>query len=336
MHNLKKTMKTMMIKTPILPVLIIFFILSMLFVPNFSTVYNLKNLLLQTSDILIVSCGLTFVVLNGGIDFSVTATLTLASVIGAYIMALSSIAVNPVLAIIVAIVVMLVIGLIIGLINGVAVAKFKIPSFIATMATQLTFTGIAVLFAMTVTGKASINGITEGFFVLGGIGNYFIIPIIISLTVFLFSHWLLTYTKFGREVYAIGNNNLCADISGISVAKTTIKIMVISGVLAALAGIILTARNEAGVASLGDKMFISIISCVIVGGTSTAGGSGGVKNTFYGVLFITLLNNAMNLLRVEWNLLMVFQGILILIAMFTAIKVKKTRTLKLVEKKNEK
>lgn len=331
MVNLNKKLKDIVMSSPILPVVIIFFILSALFIPNFASIYNLKNLLLQSSDVLIAACGLTFVVLNGGIDFSVTATLTLASVVGAYIMALSPIAATPMIAIPVAITVMISIGLIIGIINGIAVSKLKIPSFVATMATQLAVTGVAVLFTMTLTGKASINGIVKEFFVLGGGGDYFLLPIIISFGICFFCHWLLTYTKFGREVYAIGNNNLCAEVSGISVKKVTMKIMILSGVLAAIAGILLTARNEAGVASLGDKMFISLISCVIVGGTSTAGGSGGIKYTLYGVLFITLLNNAMNLLQIEWNLLMILQGILILIATLVGIGVKRKRRLSLME-----
>jgi len=327
MNRIKEYAKGILVETPILPVLALFFILALLFVPNFATVYNIKNYFLQVSDVLIVACGLTFVVLNGGIDFSTTATLTLGSVIGAYIMALSPVAQTPVLAILLAIMSMLGIGIVIGLINGFAVAKMKIPSFVATMATNLIFSGLAVLLCMELTGKASIHGITSIFFVLGGSGKYYFVPIIIAALCCLFSHWLLTKTKFGREVYSIGVNNVCSEVSGIRVGRTTILLMVLSGLFASIEGIILTARNEAGVASLGDKMFLVIIACVIVGGTSTAGGFGGIKQTLYGVLFITLLNNAMNLLQVQWNLLMVFQGVLILIATLVGIRVKNSRKL---------
>ncbi len=327
MNKMKAQAKGILIDAPILPVLIVFFVTATFLVPNFATTYNIKNYFLQVSDLLVVSCGLTFVVLNGGIDFSVTATLTLGSVMGAYIMALSPIADNPAVSIPVAIITMLGIGLLVGLINGFAVAKLKIPSFIATMATNLVFSGIAVLLCMNLTGKSSINGISNEFYVLGGSGSFFFVPIAISGLCCLFCHWLLSRTKFGREVYAIGTNNVCAEVSGVNVKKVTVYIMLLASMFAAVEGILLTARNEAGVASLGDKMFLAIIACVIVGGTSTSGGSGGIKQTLYGVLFITLLNNTMNLLQVEWNLLMLFQGVLILIATLVGINVKQSRRL---------
>jgi len=327
MNRMKTQARDILLDTPILPVLIVFFIWSVVFVPNFATAYNIKNYFLQASDLLVVACGLTFVVLNGGIDFSVTATLTLGSVMGAYIMAMSPVAGNPVVSIPLAILTMMGIGLVVGLINGFAVAKLKIPSFIATMATNLVFSGLAVLLCMNLTGKSSISGISKEFFILGGSGNYFFVPIAISGVCCLFCHWLLRSTKFGRDVYSIGINNVCAEVSGVKVKKVTVSIMVLSGLFAAVEGILLTARNEAGVASLGDKMFLAVIACVIVGGTSTSGGFGGIKQTLYGVLFITLLNNTMNLLQVEWNLLMLFQGVLILIATLVGIKVKQSRRL---------
>jgi Ribose/xylose/arabinose/galactoside ABC-type transport systems, permease components len=330
MNKMKARANEILIDTPILPVLIVFFIASAFFVPNFATAYNIKNYFLQASDLLVVSCGLTFVVLNGGIDFSVTATLTLGSVMGAYIMALSPVAGNPMVSIPLAIVTMIGIGLIVGLINGIAVANLKIPSFIATMATNLVFSGLAVLLCMNLTGKSSIYGISKQFFVLGGSGKYFIVPIAVSAVCCLLCHWLLRSTKFGRDVYAIGINNVCAEVSGVKVKKVTVSIMLLSGLFAAVEGILLTARNEAGVASLGDKMFLAIIACVIVGGTSTSGGFGGIKQTLYGVLFITLLNNTMNLLQVEWNLLMLFQGILILVATLVGINVKKSKRLNVI------
>jgi len=299
---------------PILPIFILAFAAACIFVPNFVSLYNLKNFLLQSSDVLIIACGITFVVLNGGIDFSVTSTLTLGSVVGAYIMAMSPIAVYPYLSIIVANIVMILLGVMIGCINGFAVTKLKMPSFIATLATQLAFSGVAILFASLVTDKPSIAGLPEPFFALGGSGKFFFLPITISVLVWLFSFWLLRYTNFGRRLYAVGINPKTAYISGVPVKKVIFTIMVLSGMYAGIASILATARNQVGVTSLGDKMFISIIACVIVGGTKISGGFGGVKNTLFGVLFITLLNNTMNLLGVEWYVIMIEQGMLILLA----------------------
>jgi ribose/xylose/arabinose/galactoside ABC-type transport system permease subunit len=311
-HRLEHWIK----ETPILIVLIISFILAFAFVPHFASIYNLKNYLLQTADLLIISCGLTFVVLNGGIDFSVTSVLTLSSVVGAYIMGMSSLAPYPAISIPVAIIVMMGIGVLVGYINGLAITRLKMPSFITSLATQLVFLGIAVLFTSLVTDKPSISGLPEAFFVIGGTGKFFFLPITISIVVWLFSFWLLKRTIFGSRLYAVGTNPKTAYISGVPVKRIIVTIMIISGLFAGMSSIIATARNQVGVSSLGDKIFITIIASVIVGGTSTSGGFGGVKETLFGVLFITLLNNTMNLLGVGWYTIMIILGILIL---FSAI-----------------
>ena len=296
---------------PILPLLIVSFIAAFLFVPCFCTLGNLRNYLLQSSDLLIISCGLTFVVLNGGIDFSVTSVLSLGSVVGAYIMAKSPLAATPACSIPVAIVVMMGIGLLVGVVNGLSVTRLKMPSFVATLATQLIVLGLAVQFASMVSDTSSIAGLPEAFFVLGGEGKFFFVPILIAFAVWLFSHWLLKYTLFGKQVYAIGVNPKVSFISGIPVKRTIVLLMVISGLCAGLASVIATARNQVGMASLGDKMFLTTIASVIVGGTSTAGGVGGVGKTLLGVLFITLINNTMNLLGVGWYTIMIVLGALI-------------------------
>lgn len=313
----KKSLMATIYETPILPILIVVFVGACLFIPSFASIYNLKNLLLQSSDTLIIACGVTFVVLNGGIDFSATSILTLGSVVGAYIMALSPLASNPLLSIPVAILTMALIGLLIGSINGFSVTILKMPSFIATLATQLAVTGIAVLFTSTVSDKASISGLPDAFFILGGSENLFFVPVGISLVIWFISHWLLKYTIFGRRIYAIGVNPKASYISGIPVKKTIFTVMVLSGLFAGLASVIATARNQVGVSSLGDKMFITIIASIIVGGTSTSGGFGGIKHTLYGVLFITILNNTMNLLGIEWSVIMIVQGVLIISAAMT-------------------
>lgn len=297
---------------PILPLLIASFALASLFVPYFFTAYNLKNLLLQSADLLIISCGLTFVVLNGGIDFSVTSVMALGSVVGAYIMAVSPLAATPLLSIPVAIVAVMAIGLLVGIVNGLSVVKLKMPSFVATLATQLIFLGLAVQLASMVSQTSTIAGLPDAFLALGGEGGYFLVPIVIAFSLFLSSHWLLTRTLFGRRVYAVGVNPTVSFISGAPVKKTIFSLMILSGLFAAIAGIIATARNEAGMASLGDKMFLTTIASVIVGGTSTAGGFGGVHRTLMGVLFITVLNNAMNLLGVGWHTIMIVLGALII------------------------
>ena len=312
--NFKRTVVHVLRDMPILPLLLVSFVLAACFVPHFFTLYNLKNYLLQSADLLVISCGLTFVVLNGGIDFSVTSVLALGSVVGAYYMAKSPLAATPAISIPFAILVMMGIGFVVGLVNGLSVTRLKMPSFVATLATQLVILGVAVQFESVVSDKPSIDGLPEAFFVLGGGGKFFIVPILIAFSIWLFSHWLLTCTLFGKRVFAAGVNPRASYISGIPVKRTIVWLMVISGLFAGIASIIATARNEVGMASLGDKMFLTTIASVIVGGTSTAGGFGGVHKTLLGVLFITLINNAMNLLGVGWYTIMIVLGILIIIS----------------------
>jgi ribose transport system permease protein len=313
-ENHERKVLWMLRDMPILPLLVASFLLAIAFVPHFCTIYNLKNYLLQSADLLIISCGLTFVVLNGGIDFSVTSVLTLGSVLGAYIMALSPLAGSPALSIPVAILAMMAVGLLVGLVNGLSVTRLRMPSFVATLATQLIVLGLAVQFASLVSDTASIAGLPEAFFVLGGEGRYFFVPILIAFSVWLFSHWLLARTIFGKRVYAIGVNPKASFISGVPVKKTIVQLMIISGLFAGIASIVATARNQVGMPSLGDKMFLTTIASVIVGGTSTSGGFGGMGKTLLGVLFITLLNNAMNLLGVGWEVIMIVLGALIVVS----------------------
>ena len=313
----KDSVMGIMREMPVLPLLVISFAIAVLFVPHFCTVYNLKNYLLQTSDLLIISCGLTFVVLNGGIDFSVTSIMALSSVVCAYIMVYSPLAAMPALSIPIAILLSIGIGVLVGTMNGLSLTKFKVPSFIATLASQLVITGVAVFFTSLISETSSIFGLPEAFFILGGEGQFFYVPIVIAFSIWLFSHWLLKKTIFGKRVYAIGVNPKTSYISGLPVKQTLMRIMILSAVFAAIAGIIATARNQVGMSSMGDKMFITVIASVIVGGTSTAGGFGGMHKTLLGVLFIALINNSMNLLGVGWYTIMIVLGVLIALSAMT-------------------
>lgn len=317
-YSFRSSLKAFVKENTLFLFLIVCFIVSVFSVPNFTTQYNLKNLLLQTTDLLIISAGVTFVVLNGGIDFSATAVLSLGSVIGAYIMALSPLK-GTLFAIPVAIISMIFIGLMVGAINGISVVNLKMPSFIATLATMMIANGIAVWFTSLVAPKASIYGLPEEFFVIGGDKGKFYIPVLITAVFFVFAYWLLKYTLFGRYVYSVGTNPKTSFISGIPVKKTIFMMCVISGLYAGIASVTLTARNQAGLPSLGDKVFIDIIASIIIGGTSVFGGFGGVKQTLYGVLFIAMMNNIMNLIGVDWYIVTLVKGIFILIAAFVDI-----------------
>jgi ribose/xylose/arabinose/galactoside ABC-type transport system permease subunit len=323
--NQKRTLnsvRSFVYDNPILVLIVILFIGACLFVPNFVTPFNLQNIVLQAIDIMIVAIGVTFVVLNGGIDFSSTAVLSLSSVFGAYVMAKSPLASTP-WGIPIGILSMVVLGGVVGALNGVSVVVLKMPSFIATLASMMVANGLAVYMASIVSETAAVNGLPTQFFVIAGSGGKFYIPVLITMVSAAFAYWLLRYTVFGRRVYATGTNPKTSFISGIPVKKTIFLMMLLSGLFAGLEAVYATARNQSGLPSLGDKVLIDIIAAIIIGGTSIFGGTGGIKQTIYGVVFITLLNNIVNLLGVDWTIIGLLKGILVLIAAFIDIVTKR-------------
>ena len=316
--NYEKNLQSIKLKrflsdNAILVIWVIFFAYSQIFVEGFASAYNIKNYLGNCAPLLVVAAGLTIVTLNGGIDFSTTSVISLVSTISAYIL-MSTPLVDTVWGIIVAILVSLAIGALIGSINGFAVAKLKMPSFVATLSTKLIFSGVAVWFGSVYYDKTSLSISAKGFTAIGGKGGPFWIPLVLAALVFLIVDFMLSKTLFGRRVYAIGVNPNAAKVSGMPVRKTIFMEFLISGLLASFAGIMYTAKNRAGITTMGDEMFINIVGAVVIGGTSPAGGFGSMKKTLYGVLFLSLLSTMLNLLGVPYTLYDVVKGVFVLIA----------------------
>ena len=302
--------KKFFIRKPIFPILIIFFILSVLVVPNFLTIRHIKDILIQASTLAIVASGVTFVVLNGSIDFSCVSIIALGSVIGASIITNDNglLAGSP-YAIPLAIIVVILVGILFGVINGLAVAFLKMPAFIVTLATMNIGSGLAIWYSKAET----IYNLPDSFNYIGQ-GSFLHIPIIILISIvsILILDFILSRTIFGRHIYAIGTNQIASYISGIPVRKTLIKVFIISGIYSSITSILLTARLESGASGLGSNMFLDIIACIILGGTSIAGGSGSIGGTVLGVLFLTLMNNSLNMLGVSWFVINVVKGLIIL------------------------
>ncbi len=298
----------------ILMIWIAFFAAASIFIEGFFSAYNIKNYFANCAPLLVVAGGLTIVTLNGGIDFSTTSGISLVSTISAYLLVKTSLA-GSAFGIVVTILISLGIGLVVGVINGLAVAGLKMPSFVATLATKLIFSGVAVWFSSVYYEKTSLAGLPDGFTAIGGKpADFWLIPLFLSAIVFVIIHWLLSKTVFGRRVYAIGVNPNTARMSGMPVRKTIFMEFLLCGFLASLSGIMYTAKNKAGIPTLGDDMFTNIVGSVVIGGTSPAGGFGSMKKTLYGVLFLTLLNTILNLLGVPYQLYDVIKGAFILIA----------------------
>lgn len=275
---------------------------------RFLTSSNILNILRQTSINSIIAAGMTFVIITGGIDLSVGSTLALSGAVAAFLIGSGA---NPLVGIAAA----LAVGSLIGLVNGLAITKGKLQPFIVTLATMTIFRGATMVFT---DGKPISSGYEKGGEFLSKIGNGYVmgvpIPIIIMIVVFAVGFYVLTQTTFGRYVYSVGGNEEATKLSGVNTDKVKLLVYSISGFLAALAGIIITARLSSAQPTAGSGYELDAIAAVVLGGTSLAGGVGTILGTVTGALIIGVLNNALNLMNVSSYYQLLAKGVVILIA----------------------
>jgi ribose transport system permease protein len=265
---------------------------------RFLTVGNLTNVLRQSTINLIIAIGMTYVILTAGIDLSVGAVLALSTVVTADLLQRGV----PVLP---TVILGLVLGGILGLSSGLLISRLKVPPFVATLGMMTVARGLA----LTYTQGRPITGMPDIFRYLGtGYLGPIPMPIIIAGITFLAGYILLTRTRMGMYIYALGNNPVAAHYTGIATSNYITFVYVLAGSLAALAGMIL-------VATAGISYEFDAIAAVVVGGTSFAGGVGSLMGTLLGVLVISVLNNGLNLLNVSSFYQPVVTGVVIALAL---------------------
>jgi ribose/xylose/arabinose/galactoside ABC-type transport system permease subunit len=268
----------------------------------FMTSRNLINILRQVSIIGICAVGMTFVILTGGIDLSVGSVIGVAVVTCAKLMVLG---LHPIAASLFA----LLAGVVVGIINGIFINEVGIPPLITTLALMTGLRGIAY----KVTAGLPVYGFPESFSFLGQ--GYVVgipVPVIIMILVFITGYILLNKTKFGRYVYGIGGNEEATRLSGINVKATKYKLYVLEGLLAALAGIVLLSRVNSGQPKAGTGYEMDIITAVVLGGVSIAGGSGKITGVIFGVLLMGVLTNGMILMNVDEYTQWIIKGVVLL------------------------
>jgi ribose transport system permease protein len=252
---------------------------------EFPTPENLVNVLRQNSMLGLVALGMSFVILTGGIDLSVGALLAVAGVVAARLA--SGNAVVAVLAGVGA-------AALLGLVNGLVITKARIQPFVVTLAMLIAARGAA----LGVTGEQSIGvaGSASGFAWLGR-GELGPVPVPVLLFALAYAvGWLvLRYTRFGRYVYAVGDDAEAARLMGLQVDRVLVSTYVLSGALSGLAGVVLAARLGAGQPVAGTGWELDAIAAVVVGGTLLTGGQGGVAQTLVGVLLLGVIFNLFNL-----------------------------------------
>lgn len=307
---MKSNLKNVVLKYKSLVGLLILCIVISFITPRFLSIANIKNVLTQVSVNAVIAIGMSFVILTGGIDLSVGSILAVSGAAAASIIKSTG---NLFLAIIVAIT----IGCVIGLINGLLVSKGKIQAFIVTLATMTIFRGVTYVY----TNGTPISGLGQSF---SSIGNTMVlglpIPVIFMIIVFGIGFYILSQTRYGRYLYALGGNEDSARLSGINTNKIKTLVYVICGATAALSGIIVTSRIGSASPNAGVGFELDAIAAVVLGGTSLAGGEGSVVGTIIGALIIGVLNNGLNLMNVSPFYQAIVKGLVILLAVIVEKK----------------
>jgi len=273
---------------------------------NFVTTSNLLNVAVQTTPILLIAMGQTFVLISGGIDLSIGSNIALAGVLTAMLMKSGVPVPIAILAGIIA-------AAIVGITNGALVSYGKLPPFIVTLGTMTAVRGIT----LTLTKGIPISGLPETFNNIGisktlGIPN----PIYIMIVFAIIFGIILSKTKTGRYIYAIGSNSEAARLSGVNSSFTLIKVYMFSAILSGIAGLVMAARIISAPPTAGMGYELDAVAASVIGGASTMGGEGTIAGTIIGAFIISVLRNGLNLMGISPFIQQIVIGVVIVAAVF--------------------
>ena len=300
-------------------VLLILLAIGMIFTfgsDRFLTPSNLMNIALQTSIIAIIAIGMTFVMLTAGIDLSVGSVVALCGALAA------GMAVQQELGTYLGIALALVAGAIVGLINGLLIVKGKMPPFVATLSTLAIARGLTLVY----TDGRPISGIDERFIFLSG-GEILGVatPVIILVTIFAIAYIVLRSTRFGNYVFATGGNEEVSRLAGIRTSRVTLSVYIISGLLAAVGGVLLTSRLWSAQPNAAVGLELDAIAAPVLGGVSLFGGVGGVAGAVVGAFILGILSNGLNLMGVPSFWQQVIKGAVLILAIMLDVATKRRR-----------
>jgi len=302
-----KRLKEMINSQRILIVLVALTAIMSLTIDNFASIDNIMTIARQVAVYGIVSVGMTFVIMTGGIDISIGSTLALGGVVAGLLM-------NSGMNIFLAIIITLVVGGLVGAINGVLITYGKILPFVATLGMMNLIRGLALVLS---DGQA-VWGLPDNFLKISSSYLWVIpVPVIIMIVVFIGGHFLLKDYSIGRYFLAVGGNQEAAKLAGINTKRIITLAYAICGMLASLSGIVLASRLGTGQPSAGVGYELISIASVVIGGTSLLGGVGSMTGTLWGTLILGLVSSALNQLGVQaFYQTMVIGAIVLLAVLF--------------------
>jgi ribose transport system permease protein len=290
--------------------------------PRFFTWANASAIAEASAVPLIVGMALTLVVLTGSIDLSVEGVMGLVAVVVALLVTNQR---NDNDFGWLAIALALILGVAIGTLNGVLHARLRIPSFMATLGVWFSLLGVSYM--LYGGNPVPIRDLALRQVAIGRVGGVPVI-VLVALVVLAICYFIERWTKLGRYAYAIGGGETLAATAGVPVQRYKVMIFAFAGLLIALAGVLNAFRLGAGSATVGRGMLFQAASAVVVGGTAITGGVGGMLNTLVGVLFITVLNNAVVLLGINTFVQLAVQGAVIVVAVALTLDRSKIRVMK--------
>ena len=281
---------------------------------NFLTARNLLNVVRQSVYLTVVSMGQMLALLTGGFDLSVGTIVALASVVGATAMVAAAVAMPDALwtAMALGCLAGVAAGTAVGIVNGIGVALLNVSPFMMTLGMASVGFGIALY----LTGGVPVYGMPPEFSDIFGFGTFLGLPtpVVVAVLVVAVLAVVLYGTPLGRHFYAVGANIRAATLSGVAARRTLFLAYALCGLLSAAAGMLLTARLETGEANIGASMPLQSIAACVIAGVSLRGGIGRLENVVLGALFIGLVQNGMNLARIESYLQTVVLGVLLILA----------------------
>ncbi len=285
-------------------VLIFAFFSVTLFNKGFLEPNNLLNILRQTAMISIMSVGMTYVLSAGEIDLSIGMVAGLISLVAAVAMD----GYGPIVGVVAG----LAVGALVGAVNALLTTRVRIPSFLTTLAMM----GIARGTAMWMTQTKSVPILDDGYIWLFGGGNLGPVPILViwTLVIAVIGHIVLRRTTFGRRVLATGGSEVAARYSGIDTKSIKLRVLMISSLGAAIAGMLYAGRLHSGRFQLGEGDELSVIAAAVLGGTSLFGGAGTVVGSIVGSLMIGMINNGLLLMGLEYSQQLIARGVIIIVA----------------------
>jgi ribose transport system permease protein len=304
-HTTRAAYKTILQEHQIVIPLVVVFITASIITPNFFEADNLINILRQISVLSIISIGSTMVILSGGIDLSVGSIMALVGVFVAN--GIKSEMPLPIL-----ILLGLLFGMVIGCMNGLFIINFTVPAFIVTLATMTIGRGFVLLW----TGGGNVSELDNQRFLFLGRGSVLGIPfpVVVLVLLFIIGCGMLSYTRFGREIYAIGNNVKASKVAGIYIKRVELSVYILAGLLAAIGAVIDTSRMNTVTPMYGRGIEFNCVAAVILGGASLDGGAGHLVNTLYGAALLGIISNALNLLGVSSYWGQVAKGLILILA----------------------